>query len=234
MFWEAVNKGLEILEFWQFWACIVIFALLFITSFYFMGMISENSLGNSKIGYVRMGFLGGAFLLIFCTVILSSLLVSLLMPLMTVGNELMPLTYFFEDWLVILGAGFAGIVLLFLLAFIPLIGQIITDTPGISIFIIGTFIFHDLSDFDLIKFQKIFEVKDNIKLDFWSFLGFLMIAYLFYWLLTIAASTILVSLKTQEDRGKVVMLLLAGPVLGTISGVLTLSVYISYVLLKLT
>ncbi len=199
-----------------------------------MGMISENTVGNSNIGNVMMGCLGGAFLQIFITVILSSLLVSLLMPRMNLGNELMPLTYFFEDWLVIMGAGFAGFIFLFLLAFIPLIGQTITDTPGISIFIIGTFIFHELSGFDLIKFQKIFEVEDIIKLDFWSFLGFLIIAYLSYWLLTIAVSTVLVAIKIQEDRGKIIMLLLKGPILGTISGILTLAVYISYVVLKLT
>ncbi len=231
MIWEAIKTGLEILGHWQFWVASIIFSAIFIITFLLLGFGLSKTMENQKT--VVLGCVGGAILPSLLQVFFISMLVVFLLPLFMGGDELTPLTYLSDEWWRIVKAGFFGFVILMLIAFIPVIGQMATNTPGVSIFIIGMVIFHRIAGSSLRYVQEINGTNIDLKPDFWSIIGFIILAWIIVWLFTLVIVTILTSLNVISDDMMETGALFLGPAIGVIPGLLALSVYISYVILKL-
>jgi hypothetical protein len=231
MIWEAIKTGLEILGHWQFWVASIFFSSIFIIMFLLLGLGLSKTMENQKTAV--LGCVGGAILPSLLQVVFISMLVVFLLPLFMGGDELTPLTYLSDEWWRIVKAGFFGFVILMLIAFIPVIGEIATKTPGVSIFIIGMVIFHRIAGRSLRYLQEINGTNIDLKPDFWSIIGFIILAWIIVSLFTMAIVTILTSLNIISADMMEAGALFLGPAIGVIPGLITLSVYISYVMLKL-
>jgi hypothetical protein len=231
MIWEAIKTGMEILGHWQFWVASLLFSTIFIIIFLFLGLGLSKTMENQKTAV--LGCVGGAILPSLLQVVFISMLVVFLLPLFMGGDELTPLTYLSDEWWRIVKAGFFGFVILMLIAFIPVIGEMATNTPGVSIFIIGMVIFHRIAGSSLRYVQEINGTNIDLKPDFWSIIGFIILAWIIVWLFTLVIIAILTSLNIISADIMESGALFLGPAIGVIPGLLALSVYISYVLLKL-
>src|SRR5690606_27554930 len=113
-----------------------------------------------------------------------SILIVFLLPILMGGDEFTPFSYISDDWWRIVKAGFFGFVILMLLAFIPIIGELATNTPGVSIFVIGMVIFHKIVGSSLEHMQDLNGTQVDIKPDFWSIIGFIILAWVIVWCLS--------------------------------------------------
>jgi hypothetical protein len=231
MIWEAIKTGMEIIGQWQFWVAALIFSIIFVLLFFLIGLGLSKTIENEKTAL--LGCVGGAIFPTMIQVVFISMLVVFLLPLLMGGDELTPLSYLSDEWWRIVKAGFFGFVILMLIALVPVIGEISTNTPGVSIFIIGMVIFHRIAGSSLRYVQEINGTNIDIKPDFWTITGFIILAWVIVWLFTLVIVGILTSVNILNNEIMESGALFLGPIIGVIPGLLALSVYISYILLKL-
>jgi len=231
MIWEAIIKGMEILGHWQFWIASLLFTTIFIIIFLLLGLGLSKTIENQKTAV--LGCVGGAILPSLLQVVFISMLVVLLLPLLMGGDDLTPLSYLSVEWWRIVKAGFFGFLALMIIALIPVIGGMATNTAGVSIFIVGMVIFHRIAGSFLRYVQEINGTNIDLKPDFWTIIGFIFLAWIIVWLFTLVIVGIFSSLKIISAEVMESGALFLGLAIGVIPGLLALSIYISYVLLKL-
>lgn len=231
MIWEAIKTGFEVLGQWQLWVASLSFAAIFIVIYLLFGFALAKSTENEK--NAALGCVAGAIIPTILQVVFISILIVFLLPILMGGDEFTPISYISDEWWRIVKAGFLGLVILIGVAFIPVIGELATNTPGVSIFVIGMAIFHRIAGSSLRHFQELNGTNVDIKPDFWTIIGFIILAWIIVWALTFVIITILTSTKLLNTETMKSGALLLGPAIGVIPGLIALSVYISYVLLKL-
>lgn len=231
MIWEAIKTGFEVLGQWQLWVASLSFAAIFIVIYLLFGYALAKSTENEKTA--ALGCVAGAIIPTILQVVFISILIVFLLPILMGGDDFTPFSYISDEWWRIVKAGFLGLVILMVIAFIPIVGELATNTPGVSIFVIGMVIFHKIAGSSLRHVQELNGTHVDIKPDFWSIIGFIILAWIIVWALTFVIIAILTSTKIINPEMMESGALLLGPAIGVIPGLIALAVYISYVLLKL-
>lgn len=231
MIWEAITTGFEVLGKWQLWVASLSFAAIFIVTYLLVAYGLSKTSENEKTA--PLGCVAGAIIPTFIQVVFISILIVFLLPILMGGDEFTPFSYISDEWWRIVKAGFFGFAILMLIAFIPIIGELATNTPGVSIFVIGMVIFHKIAGSSLRHIQELNGTHIDIEPDFWSIIGFIILAWVIVWSLTFVIITILTSTKIVKPEMMELGALLLGPAIGVIPGLIALVVYISYVILKI-
>ena len=228
MFLKSIIEGLIILSRWQIWAAVVFFVIIkicfsFITEKLFdldksdknlvFGCLFHNILGTILEG-VTLGFL-----------------IAYLIPVLLGGKEGTPLIIIINMIWPIIKVSIISIILVLAISFIPIIGQFISVLPGFQIFLQGIIIFRFLSNQAINNILKEANVYGNLYPGFWSTIGFLIIgvivSLIFMSFLTLISTRIL-----DEEKSELVTVLL-GYIFGVLSGLISLSMYCTYVSLSI-
>jgi cytochrome b561 len=229
MFWDSIISGFSVLGTWQFWAASLSFIAIFIFLFVILGFGIAKTMENGKTAPI--GCLAGMILPILLQVVSITLLVVFLLPILMGGDELTPLTYFNEEWWKILKAGFIGFIILMLIGFIPVIGDLATQIPGVSVFVIGMIIFHALIGSTLQGILEINNIEKDLTPGFWTIIGFIIFAAIIVLILTTLIGISLMTLGIIDEEILENGALLIGPAIGVVPGLIALAIYISYVML---
>ena len=231
MLWESIISGFSVLGTWQFWVASLSFSAIFIILFLALGLGLSKSMESGRTA--PLGCLAGMILPTFLQVVFISMLVVFLLPILMGGDELTPLSYLSEEWWRIVKAGFFGFIILMLIAFIPIVGDLATNTPGVSVFVIGMVIFHRLAGSALRKIQEINNIDVDLTPGFWTIIGFIILAAIIVWTLTFLIIAGLMSVGIVNEEIMETGALFLGPAIGAIPGLIALAIYISYVMLTL-
>jgi hypothetical protein len=175
-----------------------------------------------------LGSIIGTILPSLIQLFLISMLINFLLPLFMGRDELIPPTYLSGEWWRIFKAGLFEYIML--IAFIPIIGEMASNTPGVSIFIIGMETFHRIAGSSLHYIQQINGTNIDIKPEFRTIICFIILTWIIVWLFTLVIVLILTSLNIISANLMQSGNFFLGLAIGVIIGLLTLSVYISYVL----
>ena len=231
MLWESIITGFSVLGTWQFWVASLSFSGIFIILFLALGFGLSKSMESGR--GAPLGCLAGMILPTFLQVVFISMLVVFLLPILMGGDELTPLSYLSEEWWRIVKAGFFGFIILMLIAFIPIVGDLATNTPGVSVFVIGMVIFHRLAGSALREIQEINNINIDLTPSFWTIIGFIILAAIIVWALTFLIIAGLMSVGIVDEEIMETGALFLGPAIGAIPGLIALAIYISYVMLTL-
>jgi hypothetical protein len=231
MIWDSIKLGFQILAHWEIWLASFIFSLIFLILYLFFGFLIFKTLEKEKTA--SFGLVLSFILPTFIQVFITSMLVVLVLPIMMGGENLTSVSFLLDEWWSIMKAGFIGLIIIFALSIMPLIGNLVTKTHGISTFIIGIVVFHKIAGGFLKQIQQVTGANVNLKPDYWTLIGFVLLSWIVIWVLhiiifAILTTTRLVSLNTLENRANYL-----GPIIGIIPGLVTVAIYISYVMLKL-
>ena len=231
MLWDSIIYGFSVLSSWQFWVASLSFSAIFILLFIALGLGLSKSMESGRTA--PLGCLAGMILPIFLQVVFISMLVVFLMPILMGGDELTPISYLSNEWWRIVKAGFFGFITLMIIAFVPIVGGLVTNTSGVSVFVIGMVIFHRLVGSKLREIQELNNVEIDLNPDFWTIIGFIILAAIIVWGLTFLIVAGLMSIGIVDEERMESGALFLGPAIGAIPGLIALAIYISYVMLTL-
>ena len=202
MIWNSILNGLELFfTSWQIWLGILIYILIYLFG---LSILVKNTISTFLLGPIFQGILGTIF-------------ITILLPIMfedytNIGNLFQNKT-----WWDITKLGIWSIVLTILLGILPLIGRLISDMPGTTMFMQGILI---------IGYFDIASPKFSLLIGICIISG-LIISVLTYLLMGLLS--LFIKLDTYNED--FVQLYLGGVVM-IIPGIISLCVYCSYIKLS--
>jgi hypothetical protein len=202
MIWNSILNGLELFfTSWQIWLGILIYILIYLIG---LSILVKNTISTFLLGPIFQGILGAIF-------------ITILLPIMfedytNIGNLFQNKT-----WWDITKLGIWSIVLTILLGILPLIGRLISDMPGTTMFMQGILI---------IGYFDIASPKFSLLIGICIVSG-LIISVLTYLLMGLLSLFI----KPDTYNEDFVQLYLGGVVM-IIPGIISLCVYCSYIKLS--
>jgi hypothetical protein len=232
MFWQSVVGGLAVLLHWQVWVAIVVYAALQFAWIMGIGMLMG---GNSESGGRQAAgclthMIGGT---IFQALLLGGV-VLFLTPLMLGGDHAMPLSFFTTFAWPIVKACFLALVITLVLSFLPIVGGLISNTPGVDTFIQGVVIFRFFSAGFI---ERILDRANihvaNLYPGFWSSVGYLVLATVFVYACFFAFAALGVTLSRNRYSEDSPASFFLGMALIPILGMLPLFMYANHVALAI-
>jgi hypothetical protein len=202
MIWKSILSGLELFfTSWQIWLGILIYVFIYLIG---LSILVKNTISTFLLGPIFQGILG-------------ALLIIILLPIMfedytNIGN-------LFQDktWWDITKLGIWSIVLTILLGILPIIGRLISDMPGTTMFMQGILI---------ISYFNIALPKFSLLIGICIISG-LIISIITYLLMGILS--LFIKLDTYDEE---FIQLYFGGVVMIIPGIISLCVYCSYIKLS--
>lgn len=230
VFWMSISEGLLILRHWQVWVAVILYMAINL-AFLMIISIATIGKGDQSGGRMAMGCLfhtvGGAVL----HALLMGSMVAFLLPILLGGTSATPISAIVSLLWPIVKAGVIAIVVVTILAFIPLIGQLIADSPGIHAFLEGVIILRVLSGYAIDQILTEADVQGIVYPGFWESIGFLVIAGVLVRVVMFGVALLSVPLK--DTTGGELMTMTVGPVLGVLGGIIPLFMYSSYIRLSI-
>lgn len=230
MFWKSIFQGIEVLfTHWEIWVGILLYGSIFFAYFLIFGLLlskNEDSAGTQATGCLTHMFAGPLL-----QGLLVAFLVTLILPILMGGDNIIQLSFIGQYWWPIAKAGLISMGITLLLTFLPIIGKFIAETPGTAIFIQGVIVFHMLVNSVIYDTLNSINSEANIFPGFWTTIGFLILSILLIYLFSILILSILskfIDEYTLESYGFII-----GNFIGVIPGILTLCIYSSYVVLSI-
>lgn len=233
MFWHTVLGGLAILAHWQVWVAVVVYALLQCVWLMGIGILmgGESESGGRMAAGCLTHMIGGT---IFQALLLGGL-VLFLTPLMLGGDQAMPLRFFTEFAWPIIVSCFLALVVSFAVSFIPIIGRLISGTPGVDTFIQGVVIFRAFSAGVIERFLERADIHvANLYPGFWASVGYLLLATALVYVCILVFSVLGVTLSRNRFSGEGgAPSFIVGMALMPILGILPLFMYANHVTLAI-
>jgi len=200
MFWQSVLGGLAVLAHWQVWVALVVYTGLRFAWLIGIGMLAGNCRSAARMAAGCLTHIIGGTVL---QSLLLGALVLFLTPLMLGGDQAMPLAFFRAfAWPIVLACLIALVVSLVLL-FIPIVGTLVTDRPGLNEFIQGTIIFRLFSGAFIERLLQAANLQvPNLYPGFWATVGYFVLAtvlvHLCFFIFAAFGTTISRSKYSQE------------------------------------
>lgn len=230
MFWHSVLNGLSVLLHWQVWVALALFGLAHLVWLLGVGLLMGNSdSGRRMAAGCLTHMIGGTVL----QAVLLGLLVFFLTPIMLGGNQAMPVSLIGTLAWPILVASFTALVVGFLLAFIPIVGGLITNTPGLSDFIEGIIIFRIFSAAFLEGFLEKAGLSTDIYPGFWQSMGYFILATIFVYACLFAFAAAGTKLSRDRFSGEGTPSMFAGMIMPRLLGLVPLFMYANYATLSI-
>jgi hypothetical protein len=193
-----------------------------------MGGDSESE-GRQAAGCLTQ-MIGGT---IFQALLLGGI-VLYLTPLMLGGDQAMPLSFFTTFAWPIVKACFLALVITLVLSFLPVVGGLISNTPGVDTFIQGVVIFRFFSAGFI---ERLLERADihvaNLYPGFWASIGYLALATVLVYACFFAFAALGVTLSRNRYTGDGAPSFFLGMALIPILGMLPLFMYANHVALAI-
>jgi hypothetical protein len=180
MFWQSVLGGFSVLVHWQVWVALVLYVALILGWLIGIGLLIGNSDSGKRVATSMLAHMIGGPII---QSLLLGCLVLYLTPLMLGGDEAMPLGFFAAFAWPITKACLLAMVLTFAMMFMPLVGGIVANTPGVDAFIQGMIIFRLFSAAFIEHFieQAGLQVA-NLYPSIWACLGYFALAMVFVYI----------------------------------------------------
>jgi len=230
VFFKSIIGGLGTLLHWQVWVALLIYVL---ASFGWLMLIGAI-MGRSDSG-VRQGagclthMIGGT---VFHGLLLG-LFVLVLTPIMLGGNRFLPLSFFKSLALPILVACIYAIVAVLILSFVPIIGNLISDIPGVADFIKGVIIFRFFSESYIETELRRAGLPTEIYPGFWASIGYLLIAIVLIYGCWLGFSLLGVKISKSRFYEDESVNFLIGSIVLPLFGLLPLFMYAKHVYLAI-
>lgn len=230
MIWEAIKAGFEVFGQWQLWVACLSFVVIFmlVNPFFGYAMLKSHNEKTAVLGCAARVIIPSLIQVVFI-----SILIVFILPMLMGGDEFTPFSFISEEWWRIVKAGFLVFLTLILIAFIPIIGDLVINSVGISILVIGIGIFHKIAGSSLRHIQELNGTHVDIKPDMFKVVGFIFFAWAITAGVTLILNAIFTSTKLFNQVTKEWVGLFLATAINVIAGLFTLAVYISYVLLKI-
>jgi len=224
MFWSSVLGGLKILLHWQVWVALIIYGIATGAWLIGIGLLfgREESGGRMALGCLTH-MIGG---MVFQAVLLS-VMIFFLAPIMLGGDKVIPIKYMIEFFWPIAKSGLIAMAIVFIIACIPIIGGLISNTPGLADFISGIIIFRIFSATFIEIFLEKSKISANIYPGFWYSVFYFLIALAISYggLLIITSIKMVVSRNNYDDD---VFMIALAPVIVKLFSLLPLFMYAQY------
>jgi hypothetical protein len=146
------------------------------------------------------------------------------------GEHAMPLGFFTTFAWPIVKACFLALIVSFAVAFIPIVGRLISDTPGVGTFIQGIVIFRVFSAGFIERFLERADLHiANLYPGFWASVGYLILAIVLVYMCIFAFAALGVTISRNRFSGEGTPSFFVGMVLMPVLGILPLFMYASHV-----
>jgi hypothetical protein len=232
MFWHSVLGGLAVLVHWQVWVAVVVYVALQFAWIMGIGMLMgrESESGSRMATGCLTHLIGGS---IFQVLLLGGV-VLFLTPLMLGGDQAMPLEFFTAFAWPIVKSCFLALVISLAVAFIPIVGKLISNAPGVDTFIQGVVIFRVFSA-GIIEphLQRANLHVASLYPGFWASVGYLVLATVLVYACFFAFAALGVTLSRNRYSGDSAPSFFLGMVLIPILGILPLFMYANHVTLAI-
>jgi hypothetical protein len=231
MFWQSVIGGLAVLAHWQVWVALVLYAALQFGWFIGIGMLMGKSASGGRMTASCLAhMIGGP---VFQSVLLGNL-VLFLTPLMLGTDQTMPLGFFVSLAWPIVMACFIALVLSFIIGILPIVGDLVSNTPGLATFIQGIIIFRIFSAAFIERLLEETEVHvSNLYPGFWSSVGYFTLAASLVYACLFIFAALGTSITRNRSTGEDAPLVFVGMTLMHILGLLPLFMYANHVALAI-
>jgi hypothetical protein len=231
MFWQSVLGGLGVLAHWQMWVALIVYAVLQFAWLIVIGMtMGKSDAGGRMAAGCLTHMIGGTIL----QSLLLGGLVFFLTPLMLGGDHAMPLGFFTTFAWPIVKACFLALVISFVVAFLPIVGRMITDIPGLDAFIKGLVIFRVFSaGFIESLLERANLHVANLYPGFWASVGYFVLAAVFVYICFFIFSALGATVSRNRFTGEGAPTFFIGMALMEILGLLPLFMYANHVTLAI-
>jgi len=227
MFWKSIIGGFAVLSHWQVWVAVILYIAVNIGFLMIVAKVSGEDESSRRIATgCFFYYIGGAVL----HGILMSLMVAFLLPILLGSPSAAPISVIIVSLWPIIKSGLIAIVAVTILIIIPIVGSFIARSPGIQVFLEGIIIFRLLSGYAIEQILIEANVQGNVYPGFWAFIGFLVIAGVLY---IVMLNLALLFIPVEDTSIRRLILIVFGPMFGIFGGIITMFMYISYVLLSI-
>ena len=231
MFWQSVLGGLGVLGHWQVWIALVVFAVLHSAWLIGVGVLmgDSESGGRMAVGCLTH-MIGGP---VFQSLLLGGL-VLLLTPIMLGGDQAMPLWFFTKFAWPIVRACLLALVISFAVAFLPIVGRVFTDTPGVDGFIRGIVIFRFFSAAFMERSLGELNLQvPNLYPGLWSSVGYFALATVLVYACLFVFAALGTTISRNQYPKEGVASFFIGIALMQVLGLLPLFMYANHVTLAI-
>lgn len=231
MFWQSVIGGLAVLAHWQVWVALVLYAALQFGWLIGIGMLmGKSESGGRMAAGCLTHMIGGT---VFQSALLGGL-VLFLTPLMLGGDQAMPLGFFVSLAWPIVKACFIALVLSFIIGILPIVGGLVSNTPGLATFIQGIIIFRIFSAAFIERLLEEANVHvSNLYPGFWSSIGYFALAAVLVYACLFIFAALGTTITRNRSTGEEGPLVFVGMALMHILGLLPLFMYANHVTLAI-
>jgi len=231
VFWNSVVGGLGVLGHWQVWIAVLAYAGLQLAWIMGIGMlVGESESGGRMAAGCLTHMIGG----IIIQALMLGGVVLFLTPLMLGGTKAMPLGFFTTFAWPIAKACFLALLISFAVGFIPIIGRLISDTPGVDTFIQGVVIFRVFSAWFIERLLQRANLHiSNLYPGFWASVGYLLIALVLVYGCLLLFAAVGTTISRNRYSGEGTGAFFAGMVIMPILGILPLFMYANHLTLAI-
>lgn len=166
--------------------------------------------------------------------LIMSIFVGFYLPMMLGSKEVMSSALVLSFLWPLVKAGFAAVIVVTVLCFVPVLGGLIAQSPGIQNFLLGVIIFRLVAGPALAEASEKYSISSSVYPGFWSAVGYLIIAGLLVRLILYggAFASSIAKNRTASEKMEAILMALA-PSLGVLGGLLPLFMYAQHVRLAL-
>ena len=201
--------------------------LAFLMTVAVVGVGNEYESGGRMAAGCLVRMIGGTVL----HGLLMGSMIAFLLPILLGGTSAAPISAIIPLFWPIIKAGVIAVVAVTVLTFIPLIGGLVANSPGMQAFLEGAIIFRLFSGHTIDEILTEANLQGPVYPGLWQSVGFLVIAALLVRLVVFGVA--LPSVPFEGTTKGEVITIVVGPVLGVLGGIIPLFMYSSYVRLSI-
>jgi hypothetical protein len=211
---------------WQVWLAVGLYVVGLLASLIVLGLLMNDEAGGARMTVGCLLTMVGRPVV---QGIMMALVIAFLIPLMLGAGYITPVEAVMSNLAGIAIVGIMAIVIITLISFVPVLGQMITDVPGVMTFLMGALIFRLLvgGDIDLVLAE--YGVEELRYPGFLASAGFLLLTGVLVAVAWFGGSLLAAALSQGSSNGGSDLEFLVISGLGTMAGMLPVFMYGSYV-----
>jgi hypothetical protein len=227
MFWQSVVLGIQTLGNWHIWVGIVGFMVVMLLWNALVSIIAGQSESSPR---MVVGCFIGSLGSVLLNGIAVSFFVVICFPIILFGNDFLPLPVLTATAGSTLMIGLKSLLVVVILSFVPVIGQFISEGPGVTFFLQGILVLRPIAE-DLYRhFFPGHVLSPSAFPSFWLSLAYLIIGCVLAFF-AIGLVAFLESKLHRDSEGSGAITMILGVFLYPVCGVLPLLMYGKYIAL---
>jgi hypothetical protein len=236
MFWQSILQGFTSLTNWEIWVGMLSVGLVQVI---FVLAVGRLMLGGESGARTAMGCFLGATLGPIVQCLAVTAFIVFLLPALLLGRGFTPIdTATALVTPVFFTYGLLALAIVSVLSVVPVVGRLISKTPGLPTFLQGIIIFKPISRILLESLLGESKVSDNLYPGFWACVGYFIIGFALIMVTLLLVSLIRekidpISYSMERHGGnRLGFQFIAAQFLGPMLGIIPLLMYGKYVALS--